>query len=69
MSCSAALKPGGSFFIIDWRVKAAIKHDKNNRVLRDDLIGYAKAAGLELDAEFFYLTNQVFLRFNKPAKK
>jgi arsenite methyltransferase len=66
---AAALKPGGSFFIIDWRVKAAIKHDKNNRVLRDDLIGYAKAAGLELDAEFFYLTNQVFLRFNKPAKK
>ena len=50
-------------------MKAGIKHDKHNRVPRDELIGYAKAAGLELDAEFFYLKNQVFLRFNKPAKK
>jgi len=66
---AAALKPGGSFFILDWRVKAAIKHDKNNRVLRADLIGYAEKAGLKLDAEFFYLTNQVFLRFKKPIKK
>ncbi len=65
---AASLKPGGSFFIIDWRMKAAIKHDKHNRIQRDVLIGYAKAAGLELDAEFFYLTNQVFLRFRKSAK-
>jgi len=66
---AAALKPGGSFFIIDWRMKADIKHDKNNRVPRDDLIGYAKQAGLVLDAEFLYLQHQVMLRFNKPVKK
>jgi len=66
---AAALKPGGSFFILDWRMKAGIKHDKNHRVPRDELVGYAKEAGLTLDAEFFYLTNQVFLRFNKPVKK
>jgi len=66
---AAALKPGGSFFILDWRVKADIKHDKNNRVLRADLISYAEKAGLKLDAEFFYLQHQVMLRFNKPAKK
>ena len=66
---AAALKPGGSFFILDWRVKAAVKHDINHRVPREVLIGYAEGAGLKLDAEFFYLANQVFLRFNKPVKK
>ena len=66
---AAAIKPGGSFFILDWRMKAGISHDKNHRVRRDVLIGYAEGAGLKLDAEFFYLKNQVFLRFNKPAKK
>jgi arsenite methyltransferase len=66
---AAALKPGGSFFIIDWRMKAGIKHDKNHRVPRADLVKLAEDAGLKLDAEFFYLKNQVFLRFNKPAKK
>ena len=66
---AAALKPGGSFFIIDWRVKAKISHDKNHRVPRADLVKLAEDAGLKLDAEFFYLENQVFLRFNKPAKK
>jgi arsenite methyltransferase len=66
---AAAIKPGGSFFILDWRMKAAIKHDKNHRVPRETLVGYAQGAGLKLDAEFFYLENQVFLRFKKPVKK
>ena len=66
---AAAIKPGGYFFILDWRMKAKISHDKNNRVLRADLVGYAEKADLKLDAEFFYLEHQVFLRFNKPAKK
>jgi len=65
----AAIKPGGTFFIIEWRMKANIKHDKNRRIPRADLVKLAEGAGLKLDAEFFYLTNQVFLRFNKPAKK
>ncbi len=64
-----AIKPGGVFFIVDWRVDAKIKYDLNRRVPRDDLIKLAKDAGLELDAEFFYLTHQVFLRFAKPAAK
>ncbi len=37
------------------------------RVVKD--IKLAKDAGLELDAEFFYLVNQVFMRFTKPAAK
>jgi len=64
-----AIRPGGSFYIIEWRVKAGIKHDKHRRIPRADLVRLAERAGLKLDAEFFYLKNQVFLRFNKPAKK
>ena len=48
---------------------AKVKNDPNNRIPKEDLIKLAKGAGLELDAEFFYLTNQVFLRFIKPAAK
>jgi len=64
-----AIKPGGFFFIVDWRVDAKIKYDLNRRIPKDDLIKLAKDAGLELDAEFFYLPHQVFLRFAKPAAK
>jgi ubiquinone/menaquinone biosynthesis C-methylase UbiE len=64
-----AIKPGGFFFLVDWRVDAKVKNDPNNRIPKEDLIKLAKGAGLELDAEFFYLTNQVFLRFIKPAAK
>jgi ubiquinone/menaquinone biosynthesis C-methylase UbiE len=64
-----AIKPDGSLYIIEWRVKADIKHDKHRRIPRADLVRLAERAGLKLDAEFFYLKNQVFLRFNKPAKK
>lgn len=64
-----AIKPGGRFFLIDWRVDAKVRHDKDRRIPRADLVKLAKGAGLELDAEFFYLEHQVFLRFVKPAKK
>ncbi|MDP6544586.1 MAG: class I SAM-dependent methyltransferase [Phycisphaerae bacterium] len=64
-----AIKPGGSLYIIEWRMKAGVKHDKHRRIPRADLVRLAQGAGLKLDAEFFYLKNQVFLRFNKPAKK
>ena len=63
-----AIKPGGYLYIIDWRVRADIKHDKDRRIPRDDLIKLATDAGLVLDAEFHYLKNQVFLRLRKPAK-
>ena len=64
-----AVKPDGSLYIIEWRMKAGVKHDKKRRISRADLVRLAEGTGLKLDAEFFYLENQVFLRFNKPAKK
>lgn len=63
-----SIKPGGYLYIIDWRVKAAIKHDKDRRVPKADLIKFATDAGMVLDAEFHYLSNQVFLRLRKPIK-
>jgi predicted methyltransferase len=63
-----ALKPGGCFFIIDWRVDAEIGHDRNRRIPKDDLVKLGRDAGLEFDAEFYYLVNQVFLRFRKPSE-
>jgi hypothetical protein len=53
-------------FLIDWRVDAKTKHDRNRRIPRDDLMAMMTGAGLELDAEFLYLPHQVFLRFRKP---
>ncbi|HUS92662.1 MAG TPA: class I SAM-dependent methyltransferase [Phycisphaerae bacterium] len=63
-----ALKPGGYYYIVDWRMDAKIKHDLNNRIPKADLVQLAADAGLTLDAEFHYLENQVFLRFRKPAQ-
>ena len=63
-----ALKPGGSLFIVDWRVDAKIKYDIGRRIPRDDLVKFAKDAGLTLDAEFYYLEHQVYLRCRKPDK-
>ncbi len=62
-----ALKPGGCVFLVDWRVDAKVKWDKDCRIPRDDLIAMMEKAGLVLDAEFLYLEHQVFLRFRKPA--
>ncbi len=63
-----AIKPGGYLYILDWRVKAAVKHDKDRRIPRADLIKLATDAGLVLDAEYHYLVHQVFLRLRKPTK-
>jgi len=63
-----ALKPGGAFFIIDWRVDAKVKYDKDRRIPQTDLVKLASDAGLTLDAEFHYLPHQVFLRLRKPTK-
>jgi len=62
-----ALKPGGCIFLIDWRVDAKVKWDKDCRIPRDDLLAMMTKAGLKLDAEFLYLPHQVFLRFRKPT--
>ena len=65
-SIARAIRPGGYFFIVDWRVDAKIKHDLNRRIPRKDLLQLATDAGLKLDAEFYYLEHQVFLRFRRP---
>jgi len=64
-----ALKPGGYLFIVDWRFKAKIRQDIGRRIPRDDLVKLATDAGLKLDAEFYYLQHQLFLRWRKPAKQ
>jgi len=63
-----AVKPGGFVYLIDWRVDAKVKWDKDVRIPRDALIAMMTNAGLVLDAEFFYLEHQVFFRFRKPEK-
>ena len=64
-----SIKPGGYLFIVDWRYKAKIRYDIGRRIKREDLVKLATDAGLTLDAEFFYLEHQVYLRCRKPAKK
>ncbi len=68
-SIAEALKPGGFFFLLDWKKEPDIPFDSyDQKIAREDLIRYAKQAGMELDAEFLYLKYQVFLRFRKPAR-
>jgi ubiquinone/menaquinone biosynthesis C-methylase UbiE len=64
-----AIRPGGYLFIVDWRLKAKVKHDIGRRIPRDDLLKLATDAGLKLDAEFYYLEHQVFLRLRKATAK
>ena len=63
-----SIKPGGFLYILDWRVDAKTKHDPNRRIPKKDLIKLATDAGMVLDAEFYYLKHQVFLRCRKPLK-
>jgi ubiquinone/menaquinone biosynthesis C-methylase UbiE len=67
-SIAKAIKPGGFFYICDWRVDAKIQYDKGRRIPRTELVKLATDAGLPLDAEYHYLVHQVFLRFRKPPK-
>lgn len=64
-----SIRPGGYLFIVDWRFKAKIHHDSGRRIQREDLVKLATDAGLKLDAEFFYLEHQVYLRCRKPTNK
>lgn len=63
-----AIRPGGFLFIVDWRFKAKIKYDIGRRIPRQELLKLAADAGLTLDAEFYYLEHQVFLRCRKPTR-
>jgi len=64
-----ALKRRGSLFIIDWGKKGEVKSEPSEEgIRRRDLIKLGTDAGLSLDAEFYYLEYQVFLRFRKPDR-
>jgi len=63
-----AIKPGGFFYICDWRFDAKIQYDKGRRIPRAELVKLGVDAGFKLDAEYHYLVHQVFLRFRKPPK-
>ena len=65
---AAAIKPGGYFFIIDWRDKNEVPFDRGRHIPQEALVKLATDAGLVLDAEFHYLKYQVFLRFRKPPQ-
>jgi ubiquinone/menaquinone biosynthesis C-methylase UbiE len=65
---AAAVKPGGYFFIIDWRNKDEVPFDRGRHIPQETLVKLAADAGLVLDAEFHYLKYQVFLRFRKPPQ-
>ena len=68
-SAVSALKPGGYLYLIDWRKSRLVRFDPYERLIpRDELVKIGTDAGLRLDAEFDYLTLQVFLRFQKPAR-
>jgi ubiquinone/menaquinone biosynthesis C-methylase UbiE len=62
-----ALKPGGLFYLIDYRKSKDVTFDPYEKLIpRDDLVRICTDAGLRLDGEFHYLKYQVFLRFQKP---
>jgi len=61
------LRPGGCLFIIDWRVDAKVRWDKDCRIPKDELLKLVKDAGLTLETEYDYLVHQVFFRCCKPA--
>jgi ubiquinone/menaquinone biosynthesis C-methylase UbiE len=67
-SAVSALKPGGYLYLIDWQKSRLVRFDPYERLIhRDELIKIGTDAGLRLDAEYDYLTLQVFLRFQKPS--
>ncbi len=68
-SIARSLKPGGYLFVIDLRkVHNPPFHTYDQLVAREEVLNLAKNAGLELDAEWYYLSYQYFLRFRKPEK-
>lgn len=61
-----ALKPGGFFYLLDYRKSKDVKFDPYEKLIpRDDLVKICTDVGLRLDAEFHYLKYQVFFRFQK----
>jgi ubiquinone/menaquinone biosynthesis C-methylase UbiE len=68
-SAVRALKPGGFFYLIDYRKSRDVTFDPYEKLIpRGDLIRICTDAGLLMDTEFDYLKYQVFLRFQKLMK-
>jgi ubiquinone/menaquinone biosynthesis C-methylase UbiE len=62
-----ALVPGGYLYVLDFRTDPPPPFHKREGLLsRETFIELAKQAGLELNAEWFYLEYQYFLRFQRP---
>lgn len=66
-SIARALKPGGYLYVIDFKKTHDNPHHKYEElVAREDVIKVSEAVKLTLDAEWYYLADQYFLRFRKP---
>lgn len=67
-SIAKGLKPGGCLFVLDFRKEEdSPYHDTERLVARDRTVKLVKKAGLKLDAEYYYLEHQYFLRFRRPG--
>jgi len=66
-SVAKAIKPGGYLYVIDIRrdIESPLRWH-GEQVRREDLIEKATAEGLVLDADFYCLPYQYFVRFTKP---
>jgi ubiquinone/menaquinone biosynthesis C-methylase UbiE len=69
-STAEAVKPGGYLFVVDLRkVRNPPFHRYEELVSRDEVVELAEEAGLTLDAEWYYLPYQYFLRFRQAEKR
>lgn len=69
-SVARALKPGGYLYVIDVREGVETPFRWHGEQLpREELIEQATAAGLALDADFYCLQYQYFVRFAAPEPK
>jgi ubiquinone/menaquinone biosynthesis C-methylase UbiE len=69
-SIAQALKPGGYLYVIDIRrdVESPLRWH-GVQLKREELIEKATAVGLKLDADFYCLPYQYFVRFMRPEEK
>lgn len=68
-SIAKALKPGGYLYVLDFRkTRDSPVHEYDDLIDREEVVELATKAGLELDAEFYYLRHQYFLRFRRPEE-
>ncbi|MGD8237258.1 MAG: class I SAM-dependent methyltransferase [Armatimonadota bacterium] len=66
-SIAQAVKPGGYLYVIDVRrdIESHLR-EHGEKITRAELIEKAEAGGLKLDADFYCLPYQYFVRFLRP---